>query len=455
MTKENSKGMKIIRASAENFKNLDKTIIEINGQSLLVMGKNGSGKSSFLQMLLSPLTSKVIPTQPIKEGEERATVSVTIAGEINGEPREYICDLYFTPANQRGRLKITNAQGEDVKSPATVMKTILGNITFDVFQFLNSEKKEQIKTLKELTGKKVEIDNAEVLIAAKFKEKGELDTKIKLMESMVGKHGFTDEQIELYSSPKDIEIAAINAQMADVDTAIANYTKVEQGVKDMVEENKRITEDNNKALSSIAEAEKQIAELQQKITKLNEGIATGNTKKTQNEEKIVKGNKWLSERTKPSLQELSSQLQAFNEHNKNHEKVKEIEKSSLALIEEKKNLDTILEQIKTMKADRDKIITSSKLPVKGLSFTDDEITLNGLPFDESNINTAKLHEVGFAIAKALNPNLRVILIKEGSMFDKENLRKVMNQLIEEGYQVFAEVVTEDDTLELKFVETKI
>src|SRR3990167_1590216 len=144
-------GFRILEADIENFKNIPKKHISIDGRSLVIIGGNGAGKSSLIQALLSPLTSDLIPAMPIMEGEERSTIKIKIGGSMDGQERIYHLDLYFTPANQKGRLLLTNDQGEKIDAPKTVLKSIIGNIGFDVFSFLRSSPKKQVEELRKLT----------------------------------------------------------------------------------------------------------------------------------------------------------------------------------------------------------------------------------------------------------------------------------------------------------------
>ena len=90
-------GLKSLSLDIDNFKSIDKMIVEIGGRSLLIIGKNGAGKSSFIQAMMSPLNSKMLPSEPIKKGQERAKISHKIGGVLNGQYEEYIpliCSLH-------------------------------------------------------------------------------------------------------------------------------------------------------------------------------------------------------------------------------------------------------------------------------------------------------------------------------------------------------------------------
>ena len=108
-------GLRIHKAEIENFKNIDYNELQIDGRSMVIAGKNEAGKSSLIQALVSPFNSTFTPLEPIKEGEERGKLEITIGGELEGEPIKYKVSTYFTPGNKKGRLGHEASQGNIIK----------------------------------------------------------------------------------------------------------------------------------------------------------------------------------------------------------------------------------------------------------------------------------------------------------------------------------------------------
>ena len=208
-TNSNNEGLKSIYLELENFKNIEKKVVNIGGRSVMFLGKNGTGKSTLIQAMKSPMDAKIRPSEPIKVGEERAKITHKIAGNINGQYKEYTMDLYFTQGDKSGRLVITNEKGETIKSPATMIKTIIGNVSFSITSWMTDKKDKRLETLKKLTGCGKEID----LINDKIKQlKADRKYKKERSEDLEGalkNHGFTQEQINKYSVPVPME--ALNA----------------------------------------------------------------------------------------------------------------------------------------------------------------------------------------------------------------------------------------------------
>jgi len=79
---------------------------------------------------------------------------------------------------------------------------------------------------------------------------------------------------------------------------------------------------------------------------------------------------------------------------------------------------------KIVELDTEKIeaIKNSKLPVDGLSFDDDGVLYQDVPFQQAS--NAERIRVSVAMAMALNPDIRVIRITDGSLLDSDNFKLI-------------------------------
>ena len=95
-----------------------------------------------------------------------------------------------------------------------------------------------------------------------------------------------------------------------------------------------------------------------------------------------------------------------------------------------------------LEAQKQKSIKEAKFPVQGLSFAAGGVLFNGKPFGQAS--TAEQIRVSVAMGIALNPNLKVILIRDGSLLDCAFLFLSVVQAMakEHGYQIWIEVVTD-------------
>ncbi len=87
-------------------------------------------------------------------------------------------------------------------------------------------------------------------------------------------------------------------------------------------------------------------------------------------------------------------------------------------------------------------ISTAKFPVPGLSFGDDGVLFNGIPFNQAS--SAEQLRVSFAIAASMKPKLPVILIKDGSLLDDHSMDLLRELAREYDAQCWIERVGADD-----------
>lgn len=440
-----SEGLKILHAEIKNFKNIESKVIDVNGMSLLVMGRNSAGKSSFIQALTSPMDSKILPSEPIRKGkpdEEISSIEVTIGGTMGGEAKKYVLTMYFTSGNKKGRLVVTNDAGEQIKAPATFVKSLIGNSSFDPTKWLNDSYAEQLKTFKRLTGCEIDIDKINAEVKDKKAVKKAKKEQAEEMEAVLKNHGYTQEQIDIYSTKKDI--VPIQTELKNISKAIEDYASVESKMKDFKK--------------AIADADKFIAEERAAIDKLKEQIAA-KEKSIENvfveiekqKSNLVKGEEWFAKHSKPSAEEINTRLEEANKHNTHCDIIEKHAEQQRAMLKAKEAVTLIDSEIDVLEAKKSDLISKSQLPIAGVGFTDDQILIDGLPMEKGQINTARLFDIAVDVAIALKPNLKVIMLHEASLYDKENLRSIIKRIEDKGYMAVAEIVSEGD-LEIKFSE---
>lgn len=87
-------------------------------------------------------------------------------------------------------------------------------------------------------------------------------------------------------------------------------------------------------------------------------------------------------------------------------------------------------------------LAGAKFPVEGLGLGEDgTVTFRGLPLDQAS--GAERLRVSVAIGLALNPKLRVLLVRDGSLLDSSALAIVAEMAAEADAQIWLERVSED------------
>lgn len=96
------------------------------------------------------------------------------------------------------------------------------------------------------------------------------------------------------------------------------------------------------------------------------------------------------------------------------------------------------QQIRGIDESKVAAIKAAEMPVAGLGLDDCGVTFGGVPFEQAS--SAEQIRVSLAMAMALNPELRVIRIKDGSLLDSDSMAEVARMAAESDYQVWIERV---------------
>src|SRR5262249_52904367 len=90
--------------------------------------------------------------------------------------------------------------------------------------------------------------------------------------------------------------------------------------------------------------------------------------------------------------------------------------------------------------EKQKAIASAKMPVKGLSFGDGEVLMNGIPLNQAS--HADRIRISCAIGMAGNPKLRVLIIYDGEKLDSVGMKILAEMARKNDFQIWLERVDE-------------
>ena len=384
--------MKIINLKAENVKKIKAVDITPKDNTVVITGKNGQGKSSVLDSILYALGGKKAlekTPKPVRDGEDTASVTLDLG--------EYEVVRTWNALGTT-RLEVNSKEAGRLASPQALLDSLVGSIAFDPLEFGQMKPADQKAALLEILGISEEVEKLQVEYSEKYTERREVGRDLKKAEG----------HLASISLPE-------NAPKKAVDTG-----KVSEQLREAEAQNRRIdelTDDLEGDNQELAELEARIKELKAKIKKDSAKLKTlsrVDTSKLQSQ---------LSNAT-----ELNEAYRLSVSHGEASKEVEGYKAQQTALTEE---LDSILSK-------KEKLITSAKLPIKGLNIDSEGITFNDIPFTQ--LSSAEQLKVSLAIAMAMNPKLRVIRIMDGSLLDSENMKIVSEMASKEDYQVWVERV---------------
>lgn len=441
-------GLKIISAELENFQSLKHKLVEVQGKSIVVIGKNGGSKSALLRAIQSPLNSKVVPQKAIKAGQESAYVKIKLKGIVPGDAdeKEFEYKIEFNEKNQKGIITVTDEEGKEVKKKS-IQKDIIGDISFDVDEFIrlgmtNSGQKsvagirEQVEILRQFL-KKEEKSKLNDLDAEKKKvydNRTDVNREISTLEAKIkGFNKFSEEDIKLINEDKSEKIKELQDNLSNISEDAVKYSKATSM--------KKTLEDNSVDISE------QIKSLTLKIEELNKN-------KKDIDGKLEKINNWLEKNEEPKTEEIRKELSLLSEYQEKYKEIQGFQNMFAEKEKKAKESKKLSDRLKKIEAEKKEVFTNSTMPVKGLTFDEDGIYFNELPFDGDHHPSSHIIGIGVKLAMAMNPNLRCVFIKDGSLLDKKTFATVLKMIEKEGYQLFIEMVdwNAGDELDVEYAE---
>ena len=110
-------------------------------------------------------------------------------------------------------------------------------------------------------------------------------------------------------------------------------------------------------------------------------------------------------------------------------------------------------QLDLIAYERKDLLSSAIMPADGLSFDDGGLLYNSIPLDQAS-DGEKL-KVSLGISMALNPTLKILRIKDGSLLDSKNREIIRSMVKDKEYQLWFESVGSDSSVGILIEEGEI
>lgn len=427
-----------------NFQVIKEFNADFDGNVYFITGDNELGKSTVLKAIGALLTGN--RDAVLKNGESKGFAKMIVGDD--GE--EYEVELKFTKANPRGTLSIKSKTTGMKSDNVSMLQKIFGYTDFDAVEFSRwSEtaegRRKQIEVVKSLLPEEVRTRIAEIdtTVAGLKTERTGVNRDLKTYKSIsdAAGQGLTTQDLKTYAKQKDItelmKEQAENAQL--IEKAKTVRSALEQRKKQLEEIPERLAEAKATYEKAIEEAKKAI-ERTEKLYK--EAIAQIESEKADYEARKANAEKWLAnyEENNPEKLDTAEQLRKAEEHNKMAAKVADYLSKKKQAEDKKAEAEKMDSEIAELSAEREKLISSAKLPISGLSFCDDGLVLNDIPFVAGKVSDSQIMEVAAKLIIASNPTVKVFRIARGESLGQKRLQAILDLAKKEGFQGFIESV---------------
>lgn len=146
--------------------------------------------------------------------------------------------------------------------------------------------------------------------------------------------------------------------------------------------------------------------------------------------------------TFPDPEEVRTQLAAAEETNRKIRENRQRKQLERELREKERQVESLTSAIEAIDAQKAEQLAAAQFPVPGLGFDETGPTLNGIPLEQAS--QAERLRVSVAIGAALNPRVKVMLVRDGSLLDEESMRLLAELAEETGSQLWVERVGDGD-----------
>lgn len=446
--------MYIKKLELQNFQVIEKFDAEFNGSVYFVTGDNELGKSTLLKAIGALLTGE--RDDVLRNGASKGFAKMVIGDD--GE--EFNVSLSFTENNPRGTLTIKQKSTGMATNNVSMLQRIFGYQDFDAVEFSRwSEtaegRRKQIAVVKSLLAPEVRerIETIDTEVANLKNERTGINRDVKTFDTLVAQivEKLDPGDVEKYASPMDIsglmEQQSTNAKLIEKAKSVRSI--LAQRIEQIADIPARITAAEDALKQAKDTAAKMIADAEMAY---NESIATINAEKADLENRKANAEAWLAkyEENDPEKTNIAALLAEAEEHNKKHALVEQY-KEKKAQFDNAITLSGKIESdIASLGKERAELIAKAELPIDGLTFTDDGLQLNGVPFMPGKVSDSQCMEIAAKLVIAANPKVRVFRIARGESLGAKRLQAIIDIAKKNGYQGFIEnVVRGQEELEIE------
>lgn len=380
--------MKIVSFYSENFKRLKAVEIKPDGNVVYISGMNGEGKSSVLDAIWDTLehraTRKHIK-EPLRVGTEKGRNEIDLG--------QYIVTRSYAP-DGKTTLKVETPDGSIIKSPQRLLDTLVGDLSFDPWDFIRQDDKKQRELLADLlynlTSGKFDLSDFDSRYQKAFEQRTTENREKKRLD------GIISTILPPTDKDPDEEVSVVE-MTSKLDLALEK-------------------EKNDKEILAL---ETRLSELKQRNAEIGD----------------------------LDHEEIRDQLTNIESQNKRAREVILYHQTKKSLSDVEAIIESLKREMELVKIEKEEALEEAKLPVSGLTVTEDGVMLANadgdlVPFCQAS--TAQQLRVALAIAMAANPDLRVIRISDGSLLDDNSLQIIEEMAGEKDFQIWIEYASRND-----------
>lgn len=399
--------LRILSLGVENVKRIKVIRIVPNGNTVTISGKNDQGKTSVLDSIEYALGGKAsICEEPIRKGQARARIVCDLG--------DYVVERTFSAVSGDSEIRIKGKDGRPVKSPQTLLDSLCSHVAFEPLSFVRQRPDEQVETLRKLVG----LDFTE--LNAKRKKAFDDRTLAGRQLDQV-KANLKDAPFDEGAPTREVSVVELTATLNKAREQNAAVTSATNAIENLNHRVQNLTGQRESLMKQVAAIDEQLARVNTDLAAACNALGKLPTEDESAIASEIAASEATNARVRANVRHQS--IQADITH---HQDV----------------YDRLTFEIESIDQEKRDKLEWTEFPLEGLSFDDSRVLLNGVPFSQSS--QARQLQAAVAIGLALNPKVRVILIRDGSLLDEESMKLIAEMAEKNDAQIWIERVESKD-----------
>ncbi len=410
--------MKIIQLLSENVKRIKAVHIKPDGSVVHIRGRNAQGKSSTLDSIMYALGGEgAQPPRVIRDGEERAQVQLDLG--------DFVVVRQWT-SNNRSHLEVRSQDGAKYSSPQTMLNGLVGKLSFDPLAFTRLDAKKQAEQLRKLVG--LDLSPLDARRKAIFDQRTDVNREVAQLRARWE--------------------AAPRVDAPDEPVSVDDLLAEQELLRDLQRDNDKMRMEAERARHAVSSGEALLQKAEQDVERLRSQLAEAEKHRdgmaahleelrTRDAELLAS----VANLSDPDMASVAQRIREVEATNTQVRKKQERTRLQEEMVKRAKDADALTAQLGALDTEKARLLAGAKFPVEGLSFSTDGVTFNGLPLEQAS--GAEQLRVSLAMGLALNPKLKVILIRDGSLLDEDSMKIVAEMAEAADAQVWVESVSNE------------
>lgn len=407
-------GNHIIALKVSNYKRIKAVSLKLDakGNTIVISGRNAQGKSSLIDSICSAFAGKKWDdAKPIRMGENRASIEVRLDDGTT---------IKKTITEKTTQLTITSKAGITYPTPQALLDGLVGKISFDPLAYSRLKEKEQVEELLRVIDIDIDLDEMDATKREIYSKRHGVNQEVKRLEVKISE--FSDFAPDL--PDKEVSVLELTDELEQANKAFHNLDMTKKKIE-------RLEID-------IAICRKEQQDAEEEIRKWQEILEF----KKDTDKKLIaefhEAKKCLSPLVESAVDDIKEKISAAEETNRMIRRKNEFGKIQEELALREAESEAFTQEMNDLDNQKAKSLKNTKFPIKGLGFDEDGVSFNSIPLKQAS--SSEQTRVSTGIAIALNPNLKAVFIKDGSLLDNESMKVIYDMAVQHNFQIFIERV---------------